>query len=152
MKDRIKAIMKDLNMSQGDFAKFLGISASILSSIFNGRTNPTLSTVALIKEKVPNISYSWLIDGVGDMYVDDAKSPTGEQVGTQPKGAEAPAEERVAGNDSQVAQRGKKTVALTLDGDDASKNPDKAKYRVQVVTILFDDGHYETFVPGKLKI
>ena len=61
MKDRIKAIMKDLNMSQGDFAKFLGISASILSSIFNGRTNPTLSTVALIKEKVPNISYSWLL-------------------------------------------------------------------------------------------
>ena len=151
MKDRIKAIMKDLNMSQGDFAKFLGISASIMSSIFNGRTNPTLSTVSLIKEKVPRISYRWLIDGIGDMYVDDAKYPTGEQVGNRSNGSASPAEEAAGGNDVQVAQRGKKTITVTLDDNDETKNPDKSKYRVQMITVLFDDGHYEAFVPGKIK-
>ena len=151
MKDRIKAIMKDLNMSQGDFAKFLGTSASSMSSIFNGRTNPTLSTVMLIKEKVPNINYRWLIDGVGDMYVNDAKSSTGENVAKQSNGNVSPADGAVDNKEVQVAQKGKKSAALILDGNDEMKNPDKAAYRVQVITILFDDGHYETFVPGKIK-
>lgn len=151
MKDRIKAIMNDLNMTQGDFAKFLGLSASILSSIFNGRTNPSLSTISLIKEKVPTISYPWLIDGVGDMYIGDAKNPTDEQVGNQSNGSAYPVDDAGSGNDLQVAQRGKKSIALTMDGSDETKNPDKSKYRVQMITVLFDDGHYEAFVPGKIK-
>ena len=151
MKDRIKAIMKDLNMSQGDFDKFIGLSASSLSSVFNGRTNPSLSTISLIKEKVPGISYRWLIDGVGDMYEDDAKRPTGEQLGNLPDKSAYTVEETPAGNDLQGAQKGKKTVVLTMDDSDETKNPDKSHYRVQLITVLFDDGHYEAFVPGKIK-
>lgn len=150
MKDRIKAIMKDLNMSQGDFAKFLGISASILSSIFNGRTNPSLSTVMLIREKIPNISYLWLIDGVGDMYVSDDKSTTGEQVVNKQNGAASSLDPGVSSQESAIAQKNKKGAVMLLEGDGELKNPDKS-YRVKEITVFFDDSHFETFVPSKNK-
>ena len=48
MKDRIKQIMDSQQMSQQSFAAFLDISPATLSSIFTGRTKPTLSTVEAI--------------------------------------------------------------------------------------------------------
>ena len=43
MKDRIKHIMEEQHMSQQVFADFIGLSPATLSSIFNGRTRPTLN-------------------------------------------------------------------------------------------------------------
>ena len=141
MKDRIKAIMKDLNMTQGDFAKFLGIHASILSSIFNGRTNPTLSTVTTIREKIPTISYLWLIDGIGDMYVPDANGTASESPVNQSKGG-------AAGHDFTGATR-ENGVNLSLEFGDNMKNPYKPTYRVKEIRVYFDDQHFETFIPDK---
>lgn len=142
MKDRIKAIMKDLDMSQGDFAKFLGISASILSSIFNGRTNPTLSTVATIREKIPSISYLWLIDGIGEMYVSDGNGTASEPLVNRSKGG-------VAGLDFTGATRDN-SANISLEFDDNMKNPYKPTYRVKEIRVYFDDNHFETFIPDKI--
>ena len=49
MKDRIKRLMESQHMTQQTFADFIGISSASLSSIFNGRTKPTLNTVEAIK-------------------------------------------------------------------------------------------------------
>ncbi len=70
MKDRIRHIMEEQHMSQQVFADFIGLSPATLSSIFNGRTRPTLNIVEAIKNKLPSISTDWLLMGVGDMYVD----------------------------------------------------------------------------------
>lgn len=136
-------------MSQGDFAKFLGISASILSSIFKGRTNPTLSTVMAIREKIPNISYLWLIDGIGDMYVTDDKSAVGEHVAVLSDGIAASKDEVVPYQGVQTAPMGKNGLTLLIDDKEELKIPDKVGYRVKEIRVFFDDSHFETFVPDQ---
>ena len=53
MKDRIKKVMESQHMSQQTFALSIGMSPASLSSIFNGRTKPTLNIVEAIKDKIP---------------------------------------------------------------------------------------------------
>ena len=56
-KDRIRLIMEDQHMTQQVFADFLQQSPATLSSIFNGRTRPTLQVVDAIKEFIPNFEH-----------------------------------------------------------------------------------------------
>ena len=67
MKERIRELMESLHKSQQDFAQFIEMSPASLSSIFNGRTKPTLTIVEAIKKKIPDISVEWLLFGVGDV-------------------------------------------------------------------------------------
>ena len=71
MKDRIRQIMESQHMTQQVFAEYIGQSPATLSSIFNGRTRPTLNIVEAIKKKIPNISTDWLMFGSGDMFLPD---------------------------------------------------------------------------------
>ena len=66
MKDRIKMIMEDRQMSQKEFALFTGISEGSLSGVFNERTRPTLQMIESIHECLPNISVEWIMFGTGD--------------------------------------------------------------------------------------
>ena len=72
MKERIKRLMVSQHMTQQTFADFIGISSASLSSIFNGRTKPTLNTVEAIKGKFPKISLDWLMYGTEPMFNDEA--------------------------------------------------------------------------------
>ena len=54
-------------MTQQVFAQFIEMSPASLSSIFNGRTKPTLNIVEAIKKKSPDISTDWLMFGSGSM-------------------------------------------------------------------------------------
>lgn len=83
MKDRIKQLMESQHMSQQTFADFIGISSPTLSSIFNGRTKPSIYTVEAIRSKFPTISLDWLMYGNGPMFKDDISSPFPDQ--TLPK-------------------------------------------------------------------
>ena len=56
-------------MTQQVFADYLQQSPATLSSIFNGRTRPTLNIVEAIKTKIPDISTEWLLWGTGDMHI-----------------------------------------------------------------------------------
>lgn len=69
MKDRIKKIMEMQRTTQQDFADQLKIAPATLSSIFTGRTRPTLAIVDAIKSRFPQISTDWLMFGKGDMLV-----------------------------------------------------------------------------------
>ena len=64
-------------MTQQVFADFLQQSPATLSSIFNGRTRPTLQVIDAIKSKIPDISIEWLLYGQGMSRIctlpDDAK-------------------------------------------------------------------------------
>ena len=73
--------MRHEGMTQQEFATTLELSPSSLSSIFNGRTNPTNNHVLAIHKRFPNINVNWLMFGEGDMYVDD--DSTGELGGTE---------------------------------------------------------------------
>lgn len=67
MIDRIRTIMEHYKLSQQDFASLIGISAATLSSIFNGRTQPSQRAVTGIHQAFPEINVKWLMFNEGDM-------------------------------------------------------------------------------------
>lgn len=81
-KDRIRLIMESQHMTQQVFADFLEQSPATLSSIFNGRTRPTLNIVDAIKTKIPDINIEWLLYGTGDMYLSSPQPSDGSDQGT----------------------------------------------------------------------
>lgn len=68
MKDRIKQLMDAQHMNQQTFANYTGIGTASLSSIFTGRTRPTLNHVDAIMEKFPDVNPLWLLKGQGGMF------------------------------------------------------------------------------------
>lgn len=69
MKDRIRQLMEAQHMNQQEFAKFTGLGTASLSSIFTGRTNPTMNHVMAIMKTFPNINPKWLLMGEGGMLL-----------------------------------------------------------------------------------
>ncbi|WP_277069506.1 helix-turn-helix transcriptional regulator [Prevotella corporis] len=153
MKDRIKQLMDDHHMSQQTFADFIGISTASLSSIFNGRTKPTLNTVDAIRSKFTTISLEWLLYGSGPMY-NDQKSDSLPEPQTETKNIPS---ELFGDNQSS---------ALPFNFSDASdsnnvhgisnKVPqfdakifDKKQRNITEIRIFFDDQTWETFLPKK---
>ena len=48
----LKRIRKQKNVSQGDIARALKVGRSFITNIENGKTNPTLATIAKIAKAV----------------------------------------------------------------------------------------------------
>lgn len=74
MKDRLKEIRKTNPdwKTQDDFADFLGISKSNLSSYEAGRRTPSDAVIQLICQKC-NVNEEWLRTGSGEMLVQRSK-------------------------------------------------------------------------------
>lgn len=68
MKDRIKHIMEQENLTPAKFADRLQISRAIISHILNGRNNPSLDVVTRILSEMNYINPEWLLSGNGTMY------------------------------------------------------------------------------------
>ena len=68
--ERIKNIRKDNNLSQIDFSRVLNIKQATLSQIENDVIAPSLDIIKKIIGNY-NISYEWLIDGVGTMLKEE---------------------------------------------------------------------------------
>ena len=79
MKDRIRQVMESQHMTQQLFADYIGLAPATLSSIFNGRTRPTLNVVEALKKKIPNINIDWLMFGSGEMFQDSLEKSTSDQ-------------------------------------------------------------------------
>ena len=74
MKDRLKEIRKTNTnwKTQDDFADFLGISKSNLSSYEAGRRTPSDAVIQLICQKC-NVNENWLRTGKGEMFIPKSK-------------------------------------------------------------------------------
>lgn len=68
MKDRIKKIRKELNLTQQAFADKLGIKRNTVATYENGRNMPIDAVVSLIC-RVFNVNKDWLLTGSGDMFL-----------------------------------------------------------------------------------
>lgn len=154
-KDRIRMIMEDQHMTQQVFADFLQQSPATLSSIFNGRTRPTLNIVEAIKVKIPNISTEWLLWGTGDMYIshpDEAQvAPSDIPLAGQEQminfDSPAPVGQPVNAS-APVFQHGVKSTHPEFLREEI-KIVDKEPRRVTEIRVYYDDQTYETFVPAK---
>ena len=158
MKDRIRQVMETMHMSQQVFAQYIDMSPASLSSIFNGRTQPTLKIVEAIKKKFPDISTDWLMFGSGTMYV------------SQPDGGEN------QGSGQRTETGGVADMEPTLDFDTSpSPTPqsaapvqptaekvreshreaireevkyiDKPQRKVMEIRVYYDDLTFESFTP-----
>lgn len=154
LKDRIKLIMEDQHMTQTVFADFLQQAPATLSSIFNGRTRPTLNIVDAIKTKLPDINIEWLLYGSGDMYLH--QSPTPESLPETPASGSdlmlnfdnsTPSAPQNAGQ-MRGYQLGVRSTRLESVREEL-KLLDKEPRRVTEIRVYYDDQTYETFVPAK---
>lgn len=154
MKERIKEIQETTGMTQSDFAHHIGLSPAALSSIYGGRTNPTLKTVECIQSKFPNISLTWLINGTGDMFLNAKNLSSGPQQDTQTT---------LDFDDPQntpqnTPQKQPKSVSIQTSVKNTPINQaekvvkiiDKPKRNITEIRVYFDDLTYESFVPKKL--
>jgi transcriptional regulator with XRE-family HTH domain len=158
LKDRIRLIMEDQHMTQQVFADFLQLAPATLSSIFNGRTRPTLNIVEAIKTKIPDISADWLLWGTGEMYMShpNASSNAPEVTAEHPVGGSeqllhfeqpslfsSPASVPPASFQQGVKNTHPEIVRQEI------KIVDKAPRKVTEIRVYYDDQTYETFVPAK---
>lgn len=67
MTDRIKTILKSLNLSPSQFADKIDVQRSSVSHILSGRNKPSLDFVTKILHCYPEINPQWLLLGKGSM-------------------------------------------------------------------------------------
>ena len=73
MKDRIKALRKQLNISQEVFGRRIGITGASVSRLESGENEPSPQTIIFICKEF-DVSEDWLRNGVGEMF----KAPSSE--------------------------------------------------------------------------
>ena len=146
MKDRISALMKCMGMSQKNFAAEICISEGALSSIFSGRTKPTLNTVNNIHERFPEVNMSWLMDGKGEMFISPPSSSPQTDINEEASSSSAiqaaiPIRPGFMEGYSGAQQMPHQIPVSALDG----KNIDKPLRRIAEIRVFYDDGTFETF-------
>lgn len=80
LRNRIEELINSENLSYTQFARKIGIQGTIISHIMNGRNKPSLDVVQKILINFKNVSYEWLISGVGDMYKNEVKFVENKEV------------------------------------------------------------------------
>jgi len=157
MKDRIRQIMESQHMTQQVFADYIGLAPATLSSIFNGRTRPTLNVVEALKRKIPNINFDWLMLGVGPMYLDQA---TDDQSQVDTSVSREKIENPMLDFDqapSPTPQNAPQRMSFVnsvrstrpeIEREDL-KIVDKPQRRVIEIRVFYDDQTWDTFVPAK---
>ena len=145
MKDRIISLMKHMGMSQKVFAAEICISEGALSSIFSGRTKPTLNTVSNIHERFPEVNMDWLIDGKGEMLSSPVPVPRQAETGKVPSSAVPqagiPFQTSFADQPASAQQMPLQSSFLQAD----TKKLDKPLRRIAEIRVFYDDGTFETF-------
>lgn len=136
-------------MTQQTFSQFLGISSAALSSIFNGRTKPTLNTVEAIHHKIPNISVNWLMFGIGSMYEDTPSVSTPKDRNAQQPMLDFGSSEAVSSTPSTKTSVEKVKVQVSAPKGGEVKNHNIVRREITEIRVYFDDQTYETFVPDK---
>ena len=148
-------------MTQQVFADYIGIGAATLSSIFNGRTRPTLNIVEAVKKKIPNISTDWLMFGSGEMYLPQ-NEPLDEPLLPSEMGSDGHPQIQnpmldFEATPSPTPQNGRpqpsnpnsvNSTRLDLERKEV-KTIDKPQRRITEIRVFYDDQTWETFIPQK---
>lgn len=174
MKDRIRQLMEAQHMNQQTFATFTGIGTASLSSIFTGRTRPTLNHVDAILEKFPNVNPLWLLKGQGGMLLTsdnaqsaDSNAATNNASGDN-NGASPLSNTTLAGTANMSVEpnlfnsQNTPTPQSGSNSNHTNKNATSFQFETEKKTIVqqrkiteirvfYDDQTWESFVPKKEK-
>ncbi len=130
MRNRIKQLQEYYRMNQLAFANATGIGNATLSNIYNGKTNPTLKHVELILANFPSVNLTWLVQGVGQMFNNQAAT-SGESGTSTTSGSSATAQDEsdnpLAGDSSNgltnYDTNGELYGDSSVDGADGALSP-----------------------------
>lgn len=152
MRERIKQIMKNENLSPAKFADRLQINRANVSHILNGRNNPSLDVVTKILSGMPYINTEWLINGTGQMYKDgfdmDAISKEHDLFHLSPA-TTSTSQEKVVKSEGFDVNKPEKSIQIVENNIiEAQKSSDK---KIRQIIIYYSDSTFETFVPQPVK-
>lgn len=69
LKDRIKKLRREMDLTQQEFADKIGISRGNIGAYEVGKNAPSDAVISLIC-KTFNVNEAWLRDGVGEMFLE----------------------------------------------------------------------------------
>lgn len=72
VKDRIKKIRKEFNLTQQEFSDKLGTARNNIAGYETGKRQPSDAVISLICTKF-NVNERWLRDGAGEMFIKMSK-------------------------------------------------------------------------------
>lgn len=72
---RIKGIRKGAGLTLEKFGAKIGITAASISTIENGKSNPSVQTVLMICREF-NVNEDWLRDGTGEPFMQRSREET----------------------------------------------------------------------------
>ena len=78
MKDRIKKIRKELDLTQQKFGERIGVKGNTIAQYENGRNEPIDAVISIICREF-NVNEEWLRTGKGEMFIEQTKD---EQIAT----------------------------------------------------------------------
>ena len=152
MRERIKQIMENENLTPAKFADRLQINRANISHILNGRNNPSLDVVSKILSEMPYINTEWLINGSGQMYKD------GFNIDSVPREHDLfnqspviTAKDKESEQKSAVIEVNKPEKSTQISDNkiiEVQKNSDK---KISQIIIYYNDNTFETFVPHSVK-
>ena len=147
MKDRIKKIMDNEDLTASRFADRLEINRAVVSHILTGRNNPSLDVVTKILSEMDYINSDWLLRGEGSMYKDGFvpeeekertlfdREPVNEDEDTDVNKYAKEMEVKSVGNESKGdVKQGVTPIPVT-------------NRKVRQIIIYYDDNTFETFGP-----
>lgn len=154
-------------MNQQTFANYTGIGSASLSSIFTGRTRPTLNHVDAILEKFPTVNPLWLLKGIGGMMLTQedgdgataTASPNGSNtpadggrnssatLSVQPSLFEGQPQRHPQDNNASGAPRQQRPSFHF----EAEQKPITITRKITEIRVFYDDQTWESFVPKKEK-
>ncbi len=68
LKDRIKKLRREMDLTQQEFAEKLGIKRNTIATYESGRNEPIDAVVSVICREF-RVNEEWLRDGTGEMFV-----------------------------------------------------------------------------------
>ncbi len=77
--DRLKILLKELNISQRQFAMKINLDAGYFSRIIQGKVTPP-DRILLLIENVFHVNKDWLENGTGEIFFNQGISLTKKQV------------------------------------------------------------------------
>ena len=148
-------------MTQQVFADYIGQSPATLSSIFNGRTRPTLNIVEAIKKKIPDISTDWLMFGSGDMYLPDFPQDDTLQTGQNQGSEYTPSTQNPMFDFEASPSPTPQNAPSATQNFNSVRNTrpeiqqtevkfiDKPQRKIVEIRVFYDDQTFDTFEPKK---
>jgi len=151
IKDRIKQIMDQEELTSAAFADRIGVSQATLSHLFNGRNKyPSTEMLLKLHDSFPDLSMDWLLYG-GDKQQASSVDSSNMEVnadlfGDIFKNPVNGTEEREERKEIALGEPLKKGKTIVKQEIVYKERPSR---KITEIRIFFDDNTYETFIPQK---